>query len=214
MISQLHAQKQIYIPERGEWFNLEATTSFLLPQSIELKQRPGYSISFSLMNEHLFGVSHWSLGYGIGFGSYHYNNNLNVRTDSSTQEAVYSLLDEGSYDINRQSFQYLEVPIELRYRTTSNKKGRYIRIYPYVKLGARVRDFSTYSKGDYSVAHFSNKGSEWFRASGGLRFGYWIFNLYANYELTPLYKEEVNVENSSIELSKFRTLNVGLSVSL
>ena len=214
MFNPLHAQKQIYIPERGEWFNLEGTTTFLMPQSDELKQRPGYSISFSLMTEKLFGVSHWSLGYGLGFGSYHYNNNLNVRTDSATQKPVYSLLEDGTYDINRQSFQYIEVPIELRYRTKSNRKGRYIRIYPYVKLGARVRDFSLFSRGDYSVSHHGNKGSEWFKASGGIRFGYWIFNLYANYDLTPLYKKDVNVENSTLELSKFRTLNVGLSVSL
>lgn len=214
MFSQVHAQKRIYIPERGEWFNLEGTTTFMLPQSEDFKQKLGYSISFSLMNEALFGVSHWSFGYGIGFGAYHYSNNLNVRTDSATEQAVYSLLDEGSYDANRQTFQYIEVPLELRYRTISNKKGRYIRIYPYVKLGAKVRDFSLFAKGDYSVAHFSNKGSNWFRASGGIRFGYWIFNLYANYELIPLYKADINVENSEIDLSKFRTLNVGLSVSL
>ncbi len=214
MFNHVQAQKRVYIPERGEWFNLEVTTTFLMPQSEELVQRPGYSISFSLMGEKLFGVSHWGFGYGIGFGAYHYNNNLNVRTDSASGDAIYSLLEDGSYDINRQTFQYIEVPLELRYRTMSNNKGRYIRIYPYVKLGAMVRDFSLYSRGDYSVAHFSNKGSEWFRASAGIRFGYWIFNLYANYELTPLYKTDVTFENSPLELSKFRTLNVGLSVSL
>lgn len=218
--NQLHAQKQIYIPERGEWFNLEATTTFLLPQSEGLIQKPGYSISFSLMGEQLFGVGHWSIGYGVGFGSYNYSNNLNVRTDSASQESIYSLIPKDQYESesdkvkNRQTIQYIEFPIELRYRTMSNKKGRYIRIYPYVKLGIRVREFSLYQSGNYAVAHFNNKGSEWFRASGGIRFGYWIFNLYANYELTPLYNTDVKVENSNLNLSELRTLNVGLSVSL
>ena len=219
VLNTLRAQKQVYIPERGEWFNIEATATFLMPQSEGLIQKPGYSISFSLMGEHLFGVSHWSLGYGIGFGSYNYSNNLNVRTDSASQQTIYSLISKEQYESesdkvkNRQTLQYIEFPIELRYRTMSNKKGRYIRIYPYVKLGIRVREFSLYQRGDYAVVYFNTKGSEWFRASGGIRFGYWIFNLYANYELTPLYSADVKVINSSLNLSELRTLNVGLSVS-
>ncbi len=204
--------KKLYIPERGEWLNFEVTGNRLLPDSKDITQTIGYSISFSFMHEIVFGRSHWSLGYGLGFGSYQYNNNLNIKNDPTTKLPVYTLLpSDSAYDINRQTIQYFEIPIELRFRTTSNKKGRYLRIYPQIKLGFRVKSFSLFKTGDYSVANFGLQDTKKFRAAVGMRFGYWIFTLYGNYELTPLYQSVIIGET---DLANFRTINLGLSISL
>jgi len=103
------------------------------------------------------------------------------------------------------------VPIELRFRSTSNKKGRYWRFYPYVKLGFQVKSYNLFKVGDYKIHDFKITDSNKFRASAGIRLGFWIFNIYANYELTPLYK---SVIIGSTDLSDFRTVNLGLSVSM
>ncbi|MCT4623429.1 MAG: PorT family protein [Schleiferiaceae bacterium] len=183
----------------------------MVPPSGELTQKLGYSLSFAFMGETLFGHSHWSLGYGLGFGAYHYNNNLNITTNPNTQLSEFTFLTpDTAYQQNRQIFQYIEVPLELRYRTTSNKKGRYLRIYPHVKFGFNVRSYTVFVNEKYSTAHFNIQQTNWYRVSAGVRLGYWIFNLYANYELTPMYKEVI-VGNT--DLSQFRTLNVGLSLS-
>ena len=204
--------KKIYIPERGEWFNLEFTGNRMLPDSKDIKQEFGYSVSFSFMHELRFGRSHWSLGYGLGYGFYNYYNNLNIKNDPSTQQPVYTVLpSDSTYDLNRQSFQYIELPLELRFRTTSNKKGRYWRIYPYVKIGFRVKSYNLFEVGTYKVRDSKIQDSKKFKAGAGIRFGYWIFTLYGNYDLTPLYESVIIGET---DLANFRTVNLGLSISM
>jgi hypothetical protein len=204
--------KDIYIPERGEWFHFEAGAIQLMPQSEELKQEFSYSLGFEFLFERLFGRSHYSWASGIGFSSFHYNNNLNIETDPISQKSVYTFLSpDTARDMNRQVLQYLEIPIELRYRSRPNKKGRYFRFYPQVKVGYQVRSYNHFVDGNYSVVQFGIQDMNRWRFSAGLRTGFWIFNLYTSYEFTPLYDQIIVGET---DLSKFRTLTVGLSVSL
>lgn len=206
------AQKKIYIPENGEWFHFEFTSTQYQSDSKELSQEFGHSISFALMNEVLFGVSHWSFGYGLGFGAYNYNNNLNIKVNPTTQLPEYQFLPaDSTYDVNRQSLQYIEVPLELRFRTRSNKKGRFLRIYPFIKGGVRVKSLSIFKNGSYSVAQLKLEDTEWWRAAAGIRLGYSIFSLYANYEISSIYK---SVQVGETNLKDFRTLNLGVSLSL
>lgn len=182
-----------------------------MANSVDLKQNFGYNIGFSFMREKLFGTSHFSLGFGLGFSSYTYSNNLNITTDPATEQSVYQFLDnDTAYDQNKQVLQYLEVPIEFRFRSRSNRKGRYFRFYPFVKAGYQIRSYNHFVKGNYSVVDFNIRDLNRWRVLAGIRTGYWIFSFYASYELTPLYQEVVVGES---DLSEWRTLNLGLSIS-
>ena len=183
-----------------------------MPQEDAFKQEFSYSLGFELMTEKLFGHSHFSLGYGLGMTSSHLENNLNIVTDPVSQKSQYSFLStDTAYNKNRQVLQYVEIPIEFRFRFKSNRKGRYFRFYPLVKLGYQFRSYSHFENGQYSVVHFNIQDMNRWRVVAGLRTGFWIFNLYTTYELTPLFQEVIVGET---DFSQFRTLSVGLSVSL
>lgn len=176
-----------------------------------LKQEVGTSVGFELMHEQLIGRSHFSVGFGLGYTSFNYNNNLNIVTDPYSQQSQYQFLGaDTTYGKNRQVLQYIEVPIELRYRSKVNRKGRYFRFYPFIKIGYLLKSYNHFEDGKYSVVHFNIQGLNRWRATVGLRTGIWIFNLYATYDLTSLYQP---IEVEGVDLSEFRGASVGLSVS-
>jgi hypothetical protein len=101
----------------------------------------------------LFGRrSHWGIGYGPGFSVNYWHTNLNIETDPGGGPINYTYLpNDSSYKSNRFSASYFDFPVEMRFRSNSNNKGRYYRLYFGGLIGYRINSFSQFKTDNFNV---------------------------------------------------------------
>ena len=134
--------------------------------------------------------SSWSekggLAYGLSYSFQNFRNNHLVSTNLNTGVGLYQLASDTSFEVSRQSYQYLCLPLEPRFRSKKNEKRRF----------CQLDDVSR------------------FRADAYLKFAYGNISLYAFYALTPLYdKGDILSEDGSrsSSLQNIRPLGIGRS---
>ena len=81
-------------------------------------------LNIQLFYDQLFGQSGFSGAIGVGFSTQSYYSNKQIRRDS-TQEILYSnwLTPESLYEKNKVSTSWIEVPVELRFRSKEDDWG-------------------------------------------------------------------------------------------
>tara|TARA_R110002050_G_scaffold221441_1_gene357256 strand:- start:29202 stop:29882 length:681 start_codon:yes stop_codon:yes gene_type:complete len=94
--------------------------------------RPGFTdfqwynngLNIQLFYDKLFGQSGFSGAIGVGFSTQSYYSNKQIRRDTN-QTSLYSdwLQPEKLYDRNKVSTSWIEVPVELRYRSKLDDYG-------------------------------------------------------------------------------------------
>ncbi len=156
-----------------------------------------------LMNDMPIGRSNFALGFGLGL-SYHnlYSNSILERAQDSlgfTGHTEFSKL-EGDYNKNKLTLMYIDLPVELRFRTRDILNS--FKIAVGFKVGYNVKNYTKY-EGDirsrildkdgktpsiktkeYNIQHI-----EKLRYGITARIGYGKYNLTAYYALTSLMKE-------------------------
>jgi hypothetical protein len=208
-------------PKSKDWFAYDLSHSRLLNGPESLTQRAvgnGHSISFT---GELGMGSHFSLASGLGFHSDNYYNNIRISTNQANGAEVFTTVNYDTINRNKLTAQYLHIPVELRFRSTPNAKGRYFRFYVGGRAGVRIHSYSNYRTDKINVS-FLNLGSlERFDYGVYTRIGYHYFSLYAYYGLSPIFSsgsqvvENLGTPNARVyELDQIRTLNLGLSFSL
>jgi hypothetical protein len=168
-----------------------------------------------------FGVmfeSSWSekggLAYGLSYSFQNFRNNHLVSTNLNTGAGLYQLASDTSFEVSRQSYQYLYLPLELRFRSKKNEKGRFYRFYLGARGGVRTTGSSSISRVNSQVRFYKLDDVSRFRADAYLKIGYGNTSLYAFYALTPLYdKGDILSEDGSrsSSLQNIRPMGIGLS---
>lgn len=204
-----------YLPERGEnlHFTLGHNTLLNAPDQLVNNWR-SMQWQLQILNETFFGrKSHWSFGYGLGFTGAFWHTNLDVQTFPGNRVNEFSFLPtDSTYKSNRLSGQYIDVPLEIRYRSASNNKGQYYRFYFGGFIGTRVASFSHFRSEGYSVKQSDIAEMNRWQYGVFLRTGWYVYNLYVQYNLNPVFNN--NPASGSPEINKMRSLTVGLSLSL
>lgn len=94
--------------------------------------RPGFTdfqwynngINIQLFYDQLFGQSGFSGAVGIGFSSQSYYSNKQIRRDSTKSEySNWVDPDHTPYEKNKVSTSFIDIPVELRYRTKLDDAG-------------------------------------------------------------------------------------------
>ena len=148
----------------------------------------------------------FAIGVGLGYAYNNYYSNLFVNETENGLE--YIVLDSDvSYKRNKLDSHVIEMPIELRWRTSTPTEYKFWRIYAGMKLGYVVGSRSKFVS-DSAKISFNNTDIRKFRYGLMLNFGYSTFNVHAYYALSNLFNDNVNtVEGESIE---FRPLRIGI----
>lgn len=149
----------------------------------------------------------WSVGLGLGISTNSYNQNLLITENSSS---INFSIDDGSLgNVSKNKFTtyLIDVPFELRWRTSNKETYKFWRIYPGFKFSYLVYN-STKLKSELLDVKFSN--SDVFnRLQYGLTlsagYGTWNFQLY--YGLNSIFEDSANLNNQPINS---RALRVGL----
>jgi hypothetical protein len=147
----------------------------------------------------------WAVGVGLGLSSNSYNQNMLI-AEQPNGEFNYSIINEDSISFNKNKFTtYLvEVPLELRWRTSTAKEYKFWRIYSGVKFGYV---FYSSSKFEGSIGKLNNSNiADINRLRYGLTLsvGYSTWNAHIYYGLNTLFDKSAKIEGQAIDLTSVK----------
>ncbi len=147
----------------------------------------------------------FAIAPGIGFTLNNYNQNLAIT--KSNNSPVYAIIDSGSeFRKNRFSQFLVDVPLELRWRTSTYESHKFWRIYGGLKLSYLVYDKSVYEDAQGKIVVRNNKGFDDFQYGTYISAGYNTINVYAYYGLNALFQSA----KTSTESVDMNSINIGI----
>ncbi|TCK65066.1 outer membrane protein with beta-barrel domain [Winogradskyella wandonensis] len=150
----------------------------------------------------------WALGIGLGISSNSYNQNLVIRENNNVVDfALQNDLELGNVTKNKFTTYLIDVPFELRWRTSNATDYKFWRIYPGFKFSYLVYN-STKLKSDATDERLSNldifnKFQYGLTLSAG--YGTWNFQVYC--ALNPIFDGNASLNGNSIDA---KALKVGI----
>lgn len=148
-----------------------------------------------------------NVGFGLGLGysvSSYYTNMVATEVDGDISYAIVDLQD---FKRSKLETHALEVPLEFRWRTSTDVTYKFWRIYGGVKA-SYIFAKSSRRVNETDSSRFRNNDLQDFQYGAFLRFGYNTWNINIYYGLNSLLKDGAVLDNGSpIEL---RPLKVGL----
>lgn len=145
---------------------------------------------------------------GLGYSLNIYNNNLEVSSKNSLLNPSYNytLLSTANYSKNKFIMQYIDLPIELRWRTSTPETHQFWRIYTGFKLSYLFSDRNKYVTDGGATINKSNPDINKLVYGCYLAAGFNTWNLYAYYGLKSIFKS-VEINGEKINTTSF---NIGL----
>lgn len=181
-----------------------------LPDSIQTK---GFSRGFNVYFTYdvVLGKSRFSIAPGVGIGT----NNYFFKGHSISSDTLGTYFNKISSDItvkkSKIALTYVDIPVELRYRSKLNSKGNSWKLAAGFKAGLMIQN-----KWKYKGESFDNDGQETkfkeydienvnkFRYGVMLRGGYGIWNVFAYYQLSDVFNDKG---------PRMTPLSIGLSIN-
>jgi hypothetical protein len=145
---------------------------------------------------------------GLGYSLNIYNNNLQLTPNTNTTASAYNyaLLSATDYSKNKFVQQYLDLPLELRWRTSTSDNHQFWRIYTGFKFSYLLSDRNVYVIDNQTTINTSNPDFNKLVYGCYVTAGFNTWNLYAYYGLKSIFKSgEINGEK--INSASF---NIGL----
>ena len=173
----------------------------------QTKFSPGISIGF-LRDMPINKTRTIAVAAGLGYSITIYNNNLQELRNTTNANSTfdYSFLSNTNFDKNKFVHQYIELPIEIRWRTSTPDSHEFWRVYSGFKLSYLISDYHKYVNDGESTINNSNPDFNKLVYGCYLAAGFNTWNLYAYYGIKPIFKTgEIN--GDKINTTSF---NVGL----
>jgi hypothetical protein len=139
----------------------------------------------------------FAIGLGYTIDKVHSNVKFSYRS-----VGVYKVLgtDQQGYLENKLVTQYLELPIEFRFRT---KGEAALHCHLGIKGGYLIHDFMRVKELGNKVKRLDHPHLRKFRYGPSFRFGYSNFNVFAYYSLSPLFDNSDDFQAISVGVSYF-----------
>ena len=193
--------------------NLSYDALLNLPDGLKMK---GFSRGFDayFMYDVVLGKSNFSIAPGIGVGTNNYFHKYKIYTDENGETQFESFGEEIKVKKSKLALTSIDIPLELRFRTTPNSKGYSWKVALGAKVGRVVQNKWKY-KGQmrndlsdeiqdtkFKIYNLDNI-NKW-RYGVLARFGYSIINVYAYYSLSDVFNNKG---------PKMTPLSVGISIN-
>lgn len=142
-----------------------------------------------------------SLGVGLGLAIDTYSQNLFIG-ETEDDNTIFEVIDDDiDYSTNRFSTQILEVPVHLRWRTSSvGDTSSFWRIYAGVNIGYMYYFRSTFEQENNKVQQTKLDELNRLRWNLHFSFGKSKINFFVNYSLNPLF-DGVDVDNTPVNVT-------------
>jgi len=151
----------------------------------------------------------WALGIGIGYSVNVFNHNLVLVDKGNNGKTLFRTpLPEDDIKNNRFRNQLIEVPIELRWRTSTPESYKFWRIYTGVRLGyMHSFVYQSEKNSGEQITFRKPDGLERLRMGATMTFGFNTFNFHVYYGINPFFDDSVSITNSQ---GGFSTIKIGL----
>jgi len=151
----------------------------------------------------------WSVGLGLGFSTCVYENNLYIYDLNTVGTGItrnYEPISADTYyDKNSISLSYIDIPLEIRWRTSTPNSHKFWRIYTGFKFSYLVRDRYVFTNDVVTNVIKNNPDLNKFQYGCYVTAGWNSVNVYAYYSLNPIFKSGT-IAGKPNDIS---TLNVG-----
>lgn len=170
------------------------------PDSIKTKGLPRSLNIYMLLNFPFKTDPHWSVALGPGIASD--NMSFDKMTvgikDNTSSVQFHDVSDTSHFKKYKLSVNFLEVPVELRYRFNPNDDKKSVKIALGAKVGTLInahikgkilQNSANQTLNDYTLKESSKKFFSKQRLSFMGRVGVGSFSLFASYSITPVFKQ-------------------------
>jgi hypothetical protein len=148
----------------------------------------------------------FAIAPGIGLSFNNYIQNMAIA--GSGKNPVYGVIpSDVGYSKNRFEQWRVEVPIELRWRTSTPQEFQFFRIYGGFKFSYLLSDKSVFDDGILKKVIKNNKDFEEFLYGVYLSIGYSSFNLQVYYGLNTLFKSTAQIDSVPVKMD---VLSIGV----
>lgn len=133
----------------------------------------------------------WALGLGLGYSINVYNHNL-LAIPNSSGNITYEVPTDLIIDTNRFSTQLLEVPLQIRWRTSTATSYKFWRIYTGIRAGYVTRFKTNFVADSGDQFKFTNpEGINRWRMGATISVGWNTWNFHVYYSLIDFFKRGV-----------------------
>ena len=140
-------------------------------------------------------------GLGVSYNKY-FQNMLISKVDEVAQ---YNLVATGvQYQKNKFEQVLIDVPLELRWRTSVPESHKFWRIYSGIRVSYAVYSRSKYVDGNYNIKVADNQDFNRLQVGAYLVWGYNTWNFYAHYGITPFFDSSARLNGAPVELNPLR----------
>jgi hypothetical protein len=177
--------KKIALPKDHIVFDLNYDLWLNSPSGIKQEPRsPGVNVY--LMWDYPIGYGPLSIAVGGGLSSYNVQSNGKI-VYSITGDYTSLIPLTTSYKVNKLSFNYFEVPVELRIRTRGENS---FKMTFGAKIGYAYNIHAKINDDDGKRKYYGIKNTDPLRYGVTFRIGYNKFNLQGFYALSELFKKD------------------------
>ena len=148
-----------------------------------------------------------AIGLGIGLSANSYNQNLLIQKDDAGVVSYSVIEDSDTFTKNRFSSNFIEVPLEFRWRTSTATSYDFWRIYAGFKFSYMLSHAAKYDGDLGSFKYTDISDFNKFEYGLTLSAGYNTWNLHLYYALSPVFSNDAQIDGSSIDM---HAIKVGL----
>lgn len=144
-----------------------------------------------------------AIGLGLGLSANSYNQN--IRISSSNNEILYTIADNTTHvSKNKFSTYLVELPVEIRWRTSTPTEYNFWRIYSGFKLGHLLYNTTKFKSdsGNNKLYNIAGFNSLQYGLTLSIGYGTWNFNAY--YGLNSIFNANAKLNGQSIDMKSFK----------
>ena len=147
-----------------------------------------------------------AVGAGMSFDQYDQNLFIDKDIDGHT---TYTILDSNvSFKSNSIKTGIIELPIELRWRSSTPSSYKFWRVYTGFRLGYTFWNEFSFKDSSNSISHSNIKEYEKVRLAATMSLGFNKFNFFVYYTLNPFFNEDaITTDGQQVD---FKTIKLGL----
>lgn len=160
-----------------------------IPAQVAQSSSKCIGFNVALMFDKPIGHSAFSFGYGVGFFSHNFHSNADfVYHQDTVNKGLITSLEPFNrpVSLNRYAQKILEIPIEFRYRT---KTDRQFKIHVGGKIGYVVNDFRSIRDNDGKIRIYEIKNINPLRYGVNFRIGFEQVAITASYYFSEIFKK-------------------------
>lgn len=192
---------------REDQFYLSVTYNLLGQKPTNLSQR-GFSSGFHFGFIRDFPINerrNVAIGVGLGLSSNSYNQNMLIM-QKQNGDYKYSIINEDSISFSKNKFStYLvEMPLELRWRTSTAKDYKFWRIYTGFKVGYAFYNSSKFNGSIGKIKNSNIADINKLRYGLTLSAGYSTWNAHIYYGLNSIFDKNAKIDGQSIDMNSVK----------